>query len=135
MDNNNRQFNLEFKAVAIVLVLAIFATLIPARVCTNAYAEEPSTTLLDPDCHVLSEYYANSEDRIATTEMSQNDRFSEYEQLLPEKLRQPVTVAEIDSYKRSDASYQKTDLVNAFTRDYALRNGNYARLVFGSPVN
>ncbi|MBQ7444862.1 MAG: hypothetical protein IJS71_02845 [Clostridia bacterium] len=135
MDNNIRHFSIGIKTVAIVLVLAIFATLIPTRIFSNVYAEESPATLLDPDYTALPKYPETPEGDPVPGEISYPDKLSEYEQLALEKLGQPATVENIDPYKRSDVSYQKPDLNSAFTRDYALRNGNHTRLVFGSPVN
>ncbi len=133
--NSIRHFNIEFKAVAIVLVFAIFATLIPTNVFANVYGEEHAANLPKQSYHTSSEYYATPGDEFATGGIVKNDKSSEYEQLLLEKLGHPATVEDVDPYKRSDVRYQTTDFTNGFTRDYALKNGNYTRLVFGRPVN
>nr|MCR5056853.1 hypothetical protein [Clostridia bacterium] len=131
MNSNIRHFNISFKTVAIILVLAIFATLIPSGGLIVSYTEEPYSSFLDPDVFDLSDYPDTSE----AGEMLQFGRVSEYERLALEKLGKPATVENINPYRRSDVSYQKTELANAFSRDYALNNGNFTRLVFGMPVN
>lgn len=135
MISNIRHFNIGFKTVAIILVLAIFATLIPTRVLTKVYAEGSGATLPGSDYAVLSEYPETPEGDYGSGEILSNNRYAEYEQLALEKLGQPATVESIDPYRRSDVSYQKLDFTNSFSRDYALKNGNHTRLVFGSPVN
>ena len=41
-----------------------------------------------------------------------------------EKLGKPATVENINPYRRSDVSYQRTELANAFSRDYNETSGN-----------
>ncbi len=100
MNSNIRHFNISFKTVAIILVLAIFATLIPAGGLIVSYTEEPYSSFLDPDVFDLSDYPDTSE----AGEMLQSGRVSEYERLALEKLGKPATVENINPYRRSDVS-------------------------------
>ncbi|MCR5694656.1 MAG: hypothetical protein K6G89_06765 [Clostridia bacterium] len=92
MDNEFRHFNIGFKAVAIVLVLAVFATLIPTRIFIDVYAEDPGATLTDPDYAALSGFPETTESEYESDGITLPDKSDEYEQLALEKLGQPATV-------------------------------------------
>ncbi len=135
MSTANR--NIGFKLVALLLVVTIFATLLPSKLVTRVYAAESTSDsqfLLDFE-YPLADI---TETDVFATEPNISDRsivFDEYEQIALEQLEKPTTVEEIAPYRRSDVKYEIPDMANAFTRNYALENGNYTRLIFGSPVN
>lgn len=130
----NRHFGL--KLIALTLVVTIFATLLPSRLVTRAYAESAadSTDFLNSDYSYLP-YPESNESGAEPKQSKRSGLFAEYEQLALEELGKPATVEDVAPYKRSDVSYEIPDISNAFTRNYALESGNYTRLIFGIPVN
>ena len=135
MNTVNR--HLGIKLIALLLVVTMFATLLPSKLVSKVYAAE---SISDPQLFLDSAYpFADfTETNVSEIDPDKSNRsniFDEYEQIALEKLEKPTTVDDVAPYRRSDVKYEIADLTNAFTRNYALESGNYTRLIFGSPVN
>ena len=124
--------HLGLKLIALLLVITIFATLLPQRMVF--WAEESDIPqMISPEAEF--DFPDNSEPDSEPERINRSDIFDEYEQLALEELGKPATVEDIDPYRRSDITYELRNIENAFTRNYALESGNFTRLIFGSPVN
>ena len=130
MTTANRHLGL--KLIALLLVITIFATLLPQRMVF--WAEESDIPqMISPEAEF--DFPDNSEPDSEPERINRSDIFDKYEQLALEELGKPATVEDIDPYRRSDVTYELRNIENAFTRNYALESGNYTRLIFGRPVN
>ena len=129
---NQSAKNTGIKAIAILLIITMIATLLPARMVI--WAEDgvvPQTVPIDD----FTGYFEEGNSAFEPEESTSSGLFAEYEQAALAKLGKPATVEDVAPYKRSDVSYEIPDISNAFTRNYALESGNYTRLIFGTPVN
>ena len=134
MGTDNRRIGL--KIIALMLVVTIFATLLPSRLVSKIYAESASDQA--GSLYFDRSYSGHTEDGEVTDEPERTERsalFDEYEQTALEKLGKSVAVEDVDPYRRSDVSYEVQGISNAYTRDYALESGSFTRLIFGTPVN